>query len=345
MRVPWSAAPKCPSARAHRQPLLTRTPLPHCAATAAAWRAAFHGAGRRSRDPRVLPQAGLSAALPGAQATERDRALPKRLPVSVSRVMRDAYAALRSQLPRSGFCNRSRNSTPSILMIEKPERRDPGTSPVLQLTIPSLRSGCHSCTRTRYADKHAIFDIMKVLLLGAGASRGTFRFDRTPIPVSAEFGEVLTTIEPEWFKKYPDLPKVVAHLGLNPFSWSLEDVWGCVDYYSKFHFQPDRDLSVLREPPVWERPGDVKKALLDVFGERCDIAAEQLPVDQASRLVRCLPTFSLKTCSSPSTTTRSQNGLPESRPRPSFRRKYELECKTRPVVREAARLVLVACVR
>jgi hypothetical protein len=125
---------------------------------------------------------------------------------------------------------------------------------------------------------------MKVLLLGAGASRGTFRFERTPVPVSAEFGEVLTNIEPEWFKEYPDLPKVVAHLGLNPVSWSLEDVWGCVDYYSKFYFQPDRDLSILEKPPIWARPGDVKKALLDVFGKRCDIAAEQLPVDQSYTL-------------------------------------------------------------
>jgi hypothetical protein len=125
---------------------------------------------------------------------------------------------------------------------------------------------------------------MKVLLLGAGASRGTFRFDRMPVPVSSEFGEVLNAVAPEWFKKYPDLPKTVAHLRLNPVCWSLEDVWGCVDYYSKFYFEPDHDLSILRDPPIWQRPGDVKKALLDVFGKRCDLAAEQLPTDQSFTL-------------------------------------------------------------
>jgi hypothetical protein len=119
---------------------------------------------------------------------------------------------------------------------------------------------------------------MKVLLLGAGASRGTFRFDRVPVPVSAEFGSALRTIEPNWFAKYPELPKVVAHLGLDPNHWSLESVWTCVDYHSKFFAKDDPSLSVFRDPPCWRQPGvDLKRALLDVYGKRCDDAAEQLP--------------------------------------------------------------------
>jgi hypothetical protein len=128
---------------------------------------------------------------------------------------------------------------------------------------------------------------MKVLLLGAGASRGTFRFDQTPIPVSAEFGQVLNQVRPDWFERYPALPKVVAHLGLDPINWSLEDVWACVDYYSKFSSH-ESAFRILPNQTPWDHPEDVKRALLDVYGIRCDRAAEQLPIDGSYTLGRLL---------------------------------------------------------
>lgn len=113
---------------------------------------------------------------------------------------------------------------------------------------------------------------MKAFLLGAGASRGTFQSSATPVPVAAEFGKVLHSINRSWRKKYPALFKVVSHLKLPLANWSLEPVWSCMDYYAKLEQAIPRRRGWKHESP------QLKKALLDVYGRRCDQAADRLPL-------------------------------------------------------------------
>ena len=105
---------------------------------------------------------------------------------------------------------------------------------------------------------------LNAFLLGAGASRGTF--DDLLVPVASEFGEVLASVNPCWTQDYPALFKVVQHLGLDPGAWALEPVWSCIDYYSKL--QPALPL----QKPWIDESSQIKKALLAVYGRRCDQA-------------------------------------------------------------------------
>ncbi len=105
----------------------------------------------------------------------------------------------------------------------------------------------------------------KAVLLGAGASRGSL--DGFCIPVAVEFGKGLAEICPGWKQAYPALLRVVEHLSLNPDSWPLEPVWSCIDWYAKL--QP-----ALPAAKPWEAESpQMKKALLAVYGARCDDAA------------------------------------------------------------------------
>lgn len=106
---------------------------------------------------------------------------------------------------------------------------------------------------------------MKTILLGAGASRGSL--EAPIVPVATEFGEVLATVEPGWMASYPALAGVVRHLGLDRRAWPLEPVWSCIDYYAKL-----QDALPLKKP--WtDESREIKKALLSVYGRRCDEAA------------------------------------------------------------------------
>jgi hypothetical protein len=106
---------------------------------------------------------------------------------------------------------------------------------------------------------------MNAYIFGAGASRGSV--EHTTVPVAAEFGRVLGEICSDWRSDYPSLAAVVGHLGLAADGWSLEPVWTALDWYSKL--QPALPL-----PKPWtnEAP-EIKKALLSVYGSRCDDAA------------------------------------------------------------------------
>lgn len=123
---------------------------------------------------------------------------------------------------------------------------------------------------------------MNAFFIGAGASCGTFQDSNTPVPVAAQFGRVLEEIDPNWTQRYPDIFKLVSHLGLPKDNWGLEPVWSCMDYYAKFkQFIPKkRDWS--NESP------QLKKALLHMYGRRCDDAAEQLPLTDSYTLGRLL---------------------------------------------------------
>lgn len=119
---------------------------------------------------------------------------------------------------------------------------------------------------------------MKVFFIGAGASRGTLQSSGTPVPVAAQFGKVLNDIDRCWASKYPSLVKVVDHLGLPLADWGLEPVWTCVDYYAKL----SKAILGADDWPGVSR--ELKKALLQVYGKRCDLAAEKLTVNDSYTL-------------------------------------------------------------
>jgi hypothetical protein len=103
---------------------------------------------------------------------------------------------------------------------------------------------------------------LKAFLLGAGASRGTF--DDPVVPIASEFGRTLGALDPSWKQNYPALVKVVEHLQLDLADWPLEPVWSCIDYYVKL--QPALPL----QKPWNDEVRQLKKALLAVYGRRCD---------------------------------------------------------------------------
>ena len=111
---------------------------------------------------------------------------------------------------------------------------------------------------------------MKAFFIGAGASKGTFHSTETPVPVAAEFGKALQDIDPQWPFHYPALFKIIEHLGLPLANWGLEPVWTCMDYYAKLH------EAIPSSPPWSDESPQMKKALLEVYGRRCDNAADRL---------------------------------------------------------------------
>ena len=113
---------------------------------------------------------------------------------------------------------------------------------------------------------------MDLFIIGAGASRGSLSGNDV-VPTSAEFGEVLCCVKPNWKDEYPALLEVVNHLELSSDKWPLEDVWSCLDWYAKL--QP-----ALPRPKPWSGESrQLKKALLSVFGKRCDLLANKVAED------------------------------------------------------------------
>jgi hypothetical protein len=112
---------------------------------------------------------------------------------------------------------------------------------------------------------------MKAFLFGAGASRGSV--ESLVVPVAREFGEVLNHVRPCWRAEYPAILSAVKHLRLDDAAWSLEPVWSCIDWYAKLQ-------RALPLPRPWTNEGpEIKKALLAVFGTRCDEAAAKVHRD------------------------------------------------------------------
>jgi len=120
---------------------------------------------------------------------------------------------------------------------------------------------------------------MDLYILGAGASRGSLSGTMC-VPTSAEFGEVLSEQWPTWRNDLPALKEVVKHLRLCELKWPLEPVWSCLDWYTKL--QPALPL-----PKPWDDESrQLKKALLRVFGRRCDQLADN--ISENSTLARIL---------------------------------------------------------
>lgn len=123
---------------------------------------------------------------------------------------------------------------------------------------------------------------MKAFFLGAGASCGTFKNTETPVPVAAQFGEIFQSIDQNWKEKYPAIEKVVSHLKLPFNKWSLEHVWSCMDYYAKLN-------EVIPKKREWENESpQIKKAILKVYGSRCDQLADKLPLNDSYTLENVL---------------------------------------------------------
>jgi hypothetical protein len=127
---------------------------------------------------------------------------------------------------------------------------------------------------------------MRLLIVGAGASRGSIAKEPS-VPTAAEFGKALARINRDWQRAYQSLAKVVTkHLGCSLDQFSLEELWTCVDWYAKFkHVLPK---------PAWEDDDadafgpQLKRALLEVYGGRCDALARALPRNDGYVLGRLL---------------------------------------------------------
>lgn len=128
---------------------------------------------------------------------------------------------------------------------------------------------------------------MKTVILGAGSSRGSFPEDFI-VPTSNEFGKVLQGIDNCWKDRYPAILKVVDHLGLDAANWPLERVWTCIDLYAKL------DPALPKYQPWNGESPQLKKALLSVYGKRCDSAAEK--VSEESTLAKVLATLEPQDC-------------------------------------------------
>jgi len=71
----------------------------------------------------------------------------------------------------------------------------------------------------------------RVILLGAGASRGTLG---EQAPVAAEFGKHLSKSNVDWSQEYPYLAAAIRFLkpripDTSEESWALDKVWSAID--------------------------------------------------------------------------------------------------------------------
>jgi len=114
---------------------------------------------------------------------------------------------------------------------------------------------------------------MNAFFMGAGASCGTLQDSEHRPPVAANFGSALKVAAPEWESQYPGLRDVVRHLGIPLEELGLERMWTTIDYYAKLG-------SLLPVCPQWGplATRDLKRALLELYGSRCDRLASMLPL-------------------------------------------------------------------
>jgi hypothetical protein len=107
-------------------------------------------------------------------------------------------------------------------------------------------------------------------IFGAGSTLGTLKdFDQPP-PVAANFGAAIEKL-PEWKTEFPALAHVAEHLGQPLKELGLEAIWSCLDYFAKLN------TALPLQKPWTDEARTIKKALLSVYGEICDRAADALP--------------------------------------------------------------------
>jgi hypothetical protein len=112
---------------------------------------------------------------------------------------------------------------------------------------------------------------MKAFFFGAGSSAGTLEHWPARPPISNRFGAVLKATCPSWEREYPGLVEVVGHLGEQVDKLGLVEIWTCIDYWAKLG-------PILPLQPQWNPRAtwDLKRALLLLYGLRCDKAASHL---------------------------------------------------------------------
>lgn len=117
---------------------------------------------------------------------------------------------------------------------------------------------------------------MKVFLFGAGASAGSI----PQIPVARGFGAVLS--QHGGLKTFPAISKAVDHLKCPRNDFPLDKVWTCLDFYAKLE-------DALPSAKPWRNDGpDIKRAILRVYGKRCDRLAKRLPRSTSYTLGRLM---------------------------------------------------------
>ena len=127
-----------------------------------------------------------------------------------------------------------------------------------------------------------------VILLGAGASRGTLE----EAPVAAKFGQCLNQV-PDWDKTYPYLAAAVRFLerripSTSKESWALDKVWGAIDNRVKLRcilglslpgapFPPPQTKRIYdRHMDPWGLAGfELRCALTRVYGVRLTPAIQE----------------------------------------------------------------------
>jgi hypothetical protein len=134
----------------------------------------------------------------------------------------------------------------------------------------------HYARRSAFFSANRIIELMKAFLFGAGSSYGTLEHYYACPPLAKDFGRALS--EQRGFPgKYPNLSLAAQHIGQDLAKIGLEQLWTCLDYYSKL----SGDVGALGETPQWLWPAvrELKeRALLSLIGRSCDKAADALPV-------------------------------------------------------------------
>lgn len=129
-----------------------------------------------------------------------------------------------------------------------------------------------------------------VILLGAGATRGTLRDEA---PVAAKFGQCLNHLVPDWSKTYPYLAAVVRFLeprvpSTSEESWALDKVWGAIDNRVKLRcilglslpgapFPPPQTKRIYdRNMDPWGLAGfELRCVLTRIYGVRLNSAIQE----------------------------------------------------------------------
>lgn len=126
---------------------------------------------------------------------------------------------------------------------------------------------------------------MHTFLLGAGCSYGTLRNHTSGAPLARDFGRHVAKMNSQGH--YRELEAVARHLGSELSQIGLEKLWSCLDHYAKFAQWRGGFLS----NPGWsldEAICQLKRALLAIYGRKCEDAAKHISTRTNCTLVQLL---------------------------------------------------------
>jgi hypothetical protein len=129
---------------------------------------------------------------------------------------------------------------------------------------------------------------MRAFLFGAGSSFGTLKDQDACPPLAKDFGPALSKQE-GFAENYKNLSAAAPQVDRNLSEIGLDELWTCIDYYAKLS---GIDANCALGPrPDWLDPAvdELKTmALLWLYGQRCDLAADALPDSDECTLIRLL---------------------------------------------------------